>query len=309
MAYLTLAEAAKIGNGTELDKAIIEIYSGSSPLLAAMQYKNIMGNALKYTREANYPGVGFRGVGEAYVASNGVLNPLTESLAIAGGDLDVDKFTLDTEGQQVRGEHVRMKATALALSITNKIINGDNQSDPREFDGLKVRTVGAQLIKAGTTASGDALSLYILDTAIDQTLNPTHIICNKAMARRFSQAARNTAVGGHITFGMDDMGKRVMAYNGLPLLVIDLDNDGVAILPFTEAAESGSDVACSIYVVSMGGQGLIGLQKGTINVRDLGELETQPVMRTRVEWYVGMAVYNGRAVTRVKHIKDAAIIA
>jgi hypothetical protein len=100
-----------------------------------------------------------------------------------------------------------------------------------------------------------------------------------------------------------------MMYNGLPILTVDLDNTGAAILPFTEAATSGTATATSIYVVSMGEDGLIGLQNGGMEVRDLGELQTAPVLRTRVEWYNGLAVFNGRAATRLWSIADAAITA
>jgi len=60
-----------------------------------------------------------------------------------------------------------------------------------------------------------------------------------------------------------------MSYNGLPILTVDLDNAGTAILPFTEAATSGTATATSIYIMSMGNDGLIGLQNGGIDVRDL----------------------------------------
>jgi len=309
MSYMTLVEAAKLGNGTEKQNAIIELYAGSSAILANLPFKSINGNALKYNREANYPGVGFRGVNEAYTASVGVLNPITESLVITGGDLDVDKFIVDTEAAGIRGVHEAMKTRALSLAWTNKFINGDTANDVREFDGLKTRTTGAQIIDAGSTAGGAALSLAKLDQAIDQCLNPTHIICNKAMARRLAQAARLYTVGGYIQFDLDAFGKRAMFYNGLPIVTVDLDNNGSAILPFTEAATSGGSTACSMYIVSMGPEGLIGLQNGGINVRDLGELNDQPILRTRVEWYTGLAVYNGRAVVRINHIGDLAVVA
>lgn len=306
---LTLVEAAKLNSGDVLRNSIIEIYAGSSDILQALPFESINGNALKYNREGAYPGVGFRGVNEAYSPSTGVLNPITEALVIAGGDLDVDKFILDTMGQNQRAVHEAMKVRALALSWTNKFINGSNQSDPREFDGLQVRAVGNQVIDAGSTANGAALSLAKMDQAIDQCLNPTHIIMNKAMARRFAAAARTYTVGGFIQWDLDAFGKRVMQYNGLPILVVDLDNDGNSILGFDEPAASGTDTATSIYVVSMGNDGLIGLQNGGIDVRDMGELQTAPVFRTRVEWYNGMAVFNGRAVVRLRYIGDAAIVA
>jgi len=238
-----------------------------------------------------------------------VLNPLTEALVIAGGDLDVDKFIIDTMGASQRSVHEGMKIRALSLAWTKKFIKGDSISDPREFDGLQVRTTGSQVISAGSTANGAALSLAKLDEAIDQTLNPTHLIMSKAMARKFSAAGRTTAVSGYVTYSLDQLGRRVTEYNGLPILTVDLDNEGAAILPFTEAAASGTATATSIYVVSMGSDSLTGIQNGTIDVRDLGELQTAPMFRTRIEWYNGVAVFNGRAVTRLQHIGDLAIVA
>ncbi len=306
---LTIAEASKLNSGTDTERGIIQIYSGSSDILANLPFMSINGNALKYNREANYPGVGFRGVNEAYTPSVGVLNPLTEALVISGGDLDVDKFIVDTQGAEQRAVHEAMKVRALSLAWTNSFINGNNQSDPREFDGLGVRITGDQLISAGSTANGEPLPLTKMDEALDQCLNPTHIIMNKALKRRFTAAARNTSVGGHINWELNDMGKRAMFYNGLPILEVDLDNEGNAILGFDEAAASGTDTATSIYIVSMGPGSLMGLQNGSIDVRDFGELETQPALRTRVEWYSGLAIFNGRGAVRLQHIADDAIVA
>lgn len=306
---LTLLEAAKLETGNDIRSAIIEMYAGSSDVLANLPFENINGNSLTYNREASLPGVGFRGVNEAYTPSTGVLNPITERLVIAGGDIDVDKFIVDTQGADQRTVHEEMKVRALGLAWTRKFIKGDSSSDPREFDGLQTRVTGDQVISAGSTAGGAALSLAKLDEAIDQTFMPTHLLMSRAMARKFSAAARSTSVGGYITWDKNELGTRVMAYNDLPILTVDLDNTETAILPFTEAASSGSSTATSIYILSMGAMGLTGIQNGSIDVRDMGELETQPAFRTRVEWYNGVAVYHGRAVTRLQHIGNLAIVA
>lgn len=306
---LTLIEAAKLESGVEIKTAIIELYAGSSDILLNLPFMSIQGNALSYNRESSLPGVGFRGVNEAYTPSTGVLNPLVEKLVIAGGDLDVDKFITDTMGESQRAVHEAMKIRSLSLAWTQKFIKGDTASDPREFDGLQTRVTGDQKVAAGSTANGTPLSLNKLDEAIDQTLNPTHLIMNKAMRRRFNTAARTTSVSGYVTYELDALGRTVTKYNDIPILIVDLDNEGNAILPFTEAATSGTDTATSIYVVSMGDDSLSGIQNGTIDVRDLGELETAPVFRTRVEWYNGIGIFNGRAVTRLYSISDAAITA
>lgn len=305
---LTLIEAAKLNPGDVVKNAIIELYAGSSSILGALPFENINGNAMKYNREGALPGIGFRGVNEAYTASTGILNPMTESLVIAGGDLDVDKFIIDTMGAGQRAVHEAMKVRALSLAWTAKFIKGDTASDPREFDGLQTRVTGSQKIAAGTTANGTPLSLAKLDEAIDQTLNPTHMIMSKAMARKFAAAARASVMGDY-SVTEDSMGRRIERYMGMPILSVDLDNAGTAILPFTEAATSGTATATSIYIVSMGADGLTGIQNGTIDVRDLGELQTSPLYRTRVEWYNGLAIFNGRAVTRLYSISDAAITA
>ena len=307
---LTLVEAAKLESGDVVRQAIIELYAGSSDVLMNLPFDDISGNAMKYNREDSLPGVGFRGVNEAYTPSTGVLNPLTEALVIAGGDLDVDKFIVDTMGMAQRSTHEAMKVRALSLAWTRKFIKGDSSSDPREFDGLQTRITGAQKIAAGTTNGGDPLSLSVLDQAIDQTLNPTHLLMSKALRRRLTQAARDYTIGGFITYGVDSFGRRMTMYNDLPILVVDLDNTNTAILGYNEVSNNAGAAAtgASIYVLSLGDGMVSGLQNGGIDVRDLGELQTAPVYRTRVEWYNGFGVFNGRAATRVWSISDAAFI-
>ena len=306
---LTLVEASKLYAGDPLRSAIIELYARSSDILMVLPFEDIQGNAYRYNREQTLPGVGFRGVNEAYKESTGILNPITEPLVIAGGDLDVDKFIIDTMGESQRSTHEAMKVKALALKWTETFIKGDQASEPREFDGLQVRCTGDQLIAAGSTAHGTPLSLAKLDELIDAVDEPTNLIMNKTMARRLSAAARTYTVGGFITYDLDAFGRRVTKYNDLPILIADKDNEGNDILPFTEAATSGNSTACSIYCVSLGDGKLMGLQNGGMEVRDLGELDTKPCLRTRVEWYNGIAVFHGKSAARLYSISNAAVTA
>jgi hypothetical protein len=306
---LTLVEASKLYAGDPLRSAIIELYARNSDILMVLPFEDIQGNAYRYNREETLPGIGFRGVNEAYAESTGILNPITEPLVIAGGDLDVDKFIIDTMGENQRSVHEAMKVKALALNWTLKFIKGDQSSEPREFDGLQVRCTGNQLISAGSTANGTPLSLAKLDELIDAVDDAQYLIMNKTMARRLSAAARTYTVGGFITYDLDAFGRRVTKYNDLPILIADVDNEGNQILPFTEAAASGTSTACSIYCVSLGDGKLTGLQNGGMEVRDLGELDTKPCLRTRVEWYNGIAVFHGKAAARLNHISNAAVTA
>lgn len=302
---LTLVEAAKLHSGDVVRSAIIELYARSSDVLQVLPFTDIEGNAIRYNREDKLPGVGFRGVNEGYTESVGVLNPVMEALTIAGGDLDVDKFIVDTMGQDQRSTHEAMKVKALALRWTKAFIKGDSSSNPREFDGLQRRLTGTQLITNHATGAG--LSLAKLDELIDVVNNPTHLLMNKTMRRRLTQAARNTAVGGFITYTQDAFGRRQTVYNDLPILIVDEDEAGDQIMQFNEASSGGGTTSTSIYCVSMGDQMVSGIQNGDIDARDLGELESKPVFRTRVEWYNGITIYHGKAGGRLQGITDAAV--
>lgn len=306
---LTLLEAAKLHTGDDLRATVIEIYAEASDILRVLPFEEISGNALKYNQEDTLPGIGFRGLNEGYTESTGVINPVTESLFIAGGDLDVDKFLTDTMGMDQRAVQEAMKVKALAHKWSYTFIKGDSVSNPKEFDGLQIRITGTQKIQAGTTANGTPLSLAKMDEAIDAVDQPTHLIMSKAMRRRFTTAARNQSVGGHVSFDKDEFGRPVTKYNDLPILLADGNGSVFPTLAFDEAATSGTATATSIYVVSFQSQMCSGIQNGTPSVRDLGELQTKPSWRTRVEWYAGISIWHPRAVARLWSISDAAITA
>lgn len=305
---LTLIEAAKINSGDVIQSAVIEMFARESDILQALPFENIQGNALKYNREAALPGIAFRGVNESFAESTGILNPATEALVIAGGDLDVDRFIIRTQGANVRSMHEQMKVKALAAAWTAKFIKGDAATNPREFDGLQIRLVGPQVISAGATAGGAALSLAAIDELIDAVDNPTHLIMSRSMRRRFSAAARDVNVSGYVTYTADAFGRRVTNYNDIPILVAYGAAQGDDVLPFNEAAASGAATASSVYCVSMGAGMLTGIQNGDMDVRDLGELQAAPLFRTRVEWFTGLALYHSRAAARLRDVGNLALV-
>lgn len=306
---LTLVEAAKQSQNP-IQSAVIEMYAAGSDILRVLPFDDIEGNALRYNREETLPGIGFRGINESYTESTGILNPQVEPLVIAGGDLDVDKFIVDTMGAGQRSVQEAMKVKALALAWTKTFVKGDSATEPREFDGLQARLTGNQKLYAGTTDGGDALSLTKLDQLIDTVESPTHLIMNKTMRRRLTAAARTTSIGGFITWAKDEFGRQIVMYGDLPILIADYDNEGNQILPFTELGYTGSTATgCSIYCVSLTDGMLTGIQNGGVDARDLGELQTKPAYRTRVEWYAGISCRHGRAAARLAGVKDAAVTA
>ena len=309
---VNLVESAKMALGRDevLKATVMELFARSSDLMANLPFEDITGNALKFDREKMLPGVAFRGVNEAYTESTGEVEKVIESLAIAGGDLDVDVFLVKTGGANQRAIQEQLKIKALSLNLTKQFLKGDVDTDPKGFDGLQVRCTGDQLINSSATAGSTvALSLAKLDEVIDAVDEPTHLIMNKTMRRLLSSAARVSTVGGYITYDLDAFGRRVTRYNDIPILIADKDEDNQDILAFTESGSGDGTEMTSIYCVSFAENGVLGLQNAEMDVRDLGEQQSKPVFRTRIEWYITLAILRPLAAARLYGLPNSAVTA
>jgi len=307
---LTLLEASKLNSGEVKRAAVIEMFAGNSDLLRAFNWENVVGGSLQYTVEGSLPGVAFRGYNETYTPSTGVVNPEVEVLRIVGGNLDVDRAIIKTRGEGVRASQEAMKIKSMALHVADKIINGDSEANPREFDGLRKRIVGSQLIPAnlGAPSANSPLSLEALDKAIDEVDGATHLVMSPDMRRKLIKAAR-AGVGGDIQVDTDSFGFRVTRYNDLPILIADYNDLGQPIIDFDEAGPAGGSTSTSIYVVHLADGYVTGLQNGVMEVEDLGLLDDGVYYRTRVERIAGMPVMHGRACARVWGITNADVTA
>ncbi|MEU9707480.1 major capsid protein [Streptomyces sp. NPDC047967] len=313
---LTLPEAAKLST-TDLQRGVIETFVQESSILDRLPLLPIEGNAYAYNEEATLPGVQFRAVNEAYAESTGTVNQKSESLVILGGDADVDKFIVKTRGNlnDQRAIQTRMKIKAAAYKFQDSFFNGDVATEPKGFDGLRKRLVGAQVISAGTNgapivgADGkDSHAFFdLLDALIGQVPGLTGangaLYANRAVIAKIKSAARR--IGGYEMVREALTGKMVATYNGVPLLDPGQTAAGADILPQTETQGTATD-ASSIYAVRFGqaedDRAVTGLTNGGIQVTDLGELESKPSYRTRIEFYTGLAVFGGRGAARLNGV-------
>ena len=298
---LTITEWAKL-NPDPLTSGVVEIFATENPVLAALPFINIAGNAYTYNREDALPGVAFRGFNEAYVESTGVVNPLTETLTILGGDSDFDvaQIAMQTGDNDTRAIHDAMKAKAATLTWLRTFFDGDTSVNPKEFDGLNRRLAGDQVLSAGT--NGGVLEFRMLDELVDAVRGtPSMLLMNKTMRRTVRAMARSM---GALTITTDQLGRELEGYAGVPFGLIEEDETGAEILAFDEA-QGTANATSSIYAVRFGADTLSGIQTKPIEVRDLGEVDDKPALRTRIEWYSGYVIKHPRAAARLKGIKAA----
>lgn len=304
---LTLLESAKLSQNT-LQQGVIETFVQNAPVLQYLPFMEIQGNAYAYNREDTLPGIAFRGVNEGYVESTGVVNQLTESLAIMGGDADVDKFIQRTRSNinDQRAIQTALKTKAAAYKFQDTFFNGDVAVDSKSFDGLKKRLTGSQVIQAATNGLdiGDVANYDVFLEALDTLLHQTRgkadaLFMDSRTAIRLSTIARK--LGFHETT-VDAFGKSVQAYNGVPILDAGDKPDGGLVVGHNETAGSATNTT-SIYAVKFGAdEYTAGLTNGGVQVTDLGEISEKPVFRTRIEFYTGLALFDGKSAARLSGI-------
>jgi hypothetical protein len=323
---VTLAQAALLSDD-DLQRGVLEIFVQESVVLDRIPFKNV--------EEATLPGVEFRAVNAAYSETTGTVNQKTEALTIIGGDADVDTFIQQTRGNvnDQRATQDRMKVKALSYAWQNALINGDVAVDANSFDGLKKRLTGAQVLShvginggpivgnGGTDAhaffddleallalvpgiSGDNGALYMNSTTRSKILS--------AMRRlniSIEPIGRLPApIRASVTSSTRINQAQLPTYNGIPLIDIGTKGDNTLILPNTETLGTSTDCS-SIYAVrfgeSEGDQAVTGLSNGGVSVRDLGELQTKPALRTRIEFFSSLAIFGGKAAARMQGVRPS----
>jgi hypothetical protein len=163
---------------------------------------------------------------------------------------------------------------------------------------------GDQVIDAGSTAGGDALTLDKLDELIDAVQGGADVLfCNKVTRRKISALVR--AAGQAIETVSDSFGRQLTAYAATPIGVIEEDKDGNQILAFNEDDSAGDAAQCtSIYAVRFGlAEYVSGLQAGSMDVLDQGLQGT--FYQTLIEWICGLGVFHPKAAARLRGIKNA----
>ena len=296
---LTLLEAQKHARTPQELAVVTELAAGQ--LMSVLPFRNIEGNGLFWKREESLPDVGFRNYNGSLAESYAEVSQQSESLKLFGGDIKVDRAIVALEGAESKAYQVQSRVRAMRMAWEALFINGDSNQSPAEFDGLAARIQSGSSQYFENAGAAAALDLGKLDEVIDNVDaqgGRKYLIMSKSARRHLSKIARSN---GQIDIARNEFGYQQMSYAGVPVLELDRDNKNVAILDSTPANQD-------IYCVSFGQDLLTGIQNGGVNVRELGESFNQPQLITRVEWYCGLALINGRAAARLTNVDATAAV-
>jgi len=291
---LTLLEAQKHAKTPQELAVVTELAGGQ--LMSTLPFRNIEGNGLFWKREESLPDVGFRNYNGALSESYAEVSQQSESLKLFGGDIKVDRAINDLEGAEAKAYQIQSRVRAMRMAWEALFIKGDSNQSPSEFDGLQARinADSSQYIAGGATLTEGMLDLLI--DSVDAQGGRKYLVMSKSARRALTRLARGS---NQIEIERSEFGYQQYTYMGLPVLELDRDHKNDPIL---EAASNVDATPQDIYCVSFGNDHLTGIQNGGVNVRELGESFDQPQLVTRVEWYCGMALINGRAAARLAGI-------
>jgi HK97 family phage major capsid protein len=307
MAFL-LTDAAKLTQDL-LVRGVIETLITESAVLRYLPFLTVNGSGVTYNQELTLPGATFHGVNGAWTTSEPTYQQAQATLKILGGDADVDAFLQQTYSsrQDITALVVQAKAKAVAYSFNQAFFYGDSGVDANSFDGLATQAGTVQTAYTGLAAThrafsnganGASLDLATMDQLVDAIKpgKPDALFMSKRTRRKLSALRRSA--GTLLETGVDSFGRRALYYDGIP---VEVDEN----IPDTETQGTSTGVCSSIYAVKFGYQvGVCGLQNGSISAVPVGNLETKDAVRTRIKWYVGLAVFRPIAYARLAGVKD-----
>ncbi|MFC2001795.1 major capsid protein [Chloroflexota bacterium] len=303
---LTLEEAAKLSTDMLL-QGVVETFVKDSAVLQQLPFIEIVGNGLTYNQEKTLPSLDFYDVGDTWVESTPTFEQITANLKIMGGDADVDNFLKSTRStvQDLEGAVIELKAKALRDKFEETVVYGDATTNPKQFDGLKklidTATASDQVVAMGAT--GATLTLSKIDEIIDAVKGgKPALLMSRRSRRKINSLVR--AAGGMMETDRDKWGNFVQIWDGVPIGVNDWILDTHTVASSLETGTTGG--TCStIYAVQFGEGVLCGLTSpGHLQAEPVGSLENKDASRTRVKWYVSLALFSSIKAAALIGVKD-----
>lgn len=315
----TLSELSKIETDT-LRKSVIDTLIMESNLMELCPWETIGQLATTVVKIKDLPSVGFRKVNEGYSESIGHFEQAVENISLFGGDIDTDIAIARAKNTiaDARAIQQTLKLKAIAYNFNDNFINGDPSSDPEEYKGLdkRIDDINAegytnQLIDlADTTDKGilrDSAARFAFLDKLNELIyaikghNPDYLLMNKKMLL----ALRSLLLREKLLDTTSDLfNRRIDMYLGARLIDIGVKANQSTEIITNEETDGGGSYETSIYAVKFGiGEMTWGIQQYPLEVRDIGELESKPVFRTRLDWNLGLATVDPRSLSRLYGIR------
>ena len=128
------------------------------------------------------------------------------------------------------------------------------------------------------------------------------LLMSRRSRRKINALVR--ASGGMVDSNRDQWGNFVQLWDGTPISVNDWILDTHTVSGGVETGTTGGDCS-TIYAVQLGEWALCGLTSpGHLTVEPIGSMESKDATRTRVKWYVSLALFSSVKAAALIGVKD-----
>lgn len=297
---LLRVEAEKLSNN-QLVAGVVEEIIDRDPLFALLPFAKVNGKAYVYNREKTISEGDFLDPNEDINEGGATFDEITTKLRVLIGDVDVDKFLIETMGDTNDQLAIQLaeKAKGMGRKFRRTLIQGNASTNPKEFDGLLRLVTPGQTLSAGD--NGNPVSLSMLDELLDAVKNGSDALVMRPGTWRAVKALMRAAGGTTPThIQLENFGMPIPAYDGTPVLVSDF-------LPAGETVGTAEDTT-SIMAVRLnevdGLHGLFGGDAAGLRVEQIGTVQNRDAYRHRMKWYCGLALKSTQSVARIKGVTN-----
>lgn len=276
---MLLLEQAKLMTQNMLQAGVIETMVKTSGVLQRLPFVEVVGSGYSYDIVDELPTVEYRPVNGAYTESTAPVKQAVENLVILGGDADVDVYLTRTHSNlnDLRSMQTELKSKAVARQFEKDFFMGTGANNTMK--GLDARITGNV---AGTYFKKE-LTLPNLNELLDAVVDGADVLyMSKTMRRAVLNLLQTN--NHYIENGTDAFGRQVTKYGDVEIVAVE-----DSLIP-----------ANKIYAIKFGTDSYVhGISNGGITAKDLGELDSKPCYRVRIEFYCGLAT---------KHTKSFAVL-
>lgn len=294
---LLVAEAAKLSEHDML-RGVIEEFYDRDQLFGMLNFEPTNGKAYVYNREKTLATGAWLNPNDVVPESASKFDPVTTTLKINIGDVDVDKFLDGTQSDlnNQKALQIAAKAKGMSRNFRSLLVNGDESTTPEHFNGMANLVHQDQVIATG--ANGNPISFTMLDELVDAVeTGADAIVMRQGTYRAYKALLRSAGGIEPQQIMIKDFGY-VPSHDGTPILI----NDWIP----GDVAKGTSQNTCSIYAVNfdpaVGFHCIYGGGPAGFVFEDIGTVQNKDSTRSRIKQYVGTALKSTKSLSAVEGV-------
>jgi hypothetical protein len=299
-----------------LRAVVINEMSGAAPILNFAEFYEMTGNADTPLKAATAAGGAERTINNDYPDNRTAPTYGSVALKIYGDKIETD-LAYERRGLDIGSERTRQLVTfsqALGRHVQDHIVNGDADSDAKQFNGLKKRIGTNESIVLGGGANGAQVLLGNSDSAV----------ASQQMFKEYVDELLASVVGGAsvllvppkgisrmTTIGMQFVQKGAVdavfaeqlgVYNGVPVVNAGYKKNGSSLVIGYAETQGTSTDCTSFYAVRFGEKENTTFATNVgVQVKDRGLVGV--LYTTMVDFDLDMEILNPKSAWRLKGIR------